>query len=215
MIVKESSWNWKQIALLGFALFNIAASGVRASENKKGALVSPDCALKEYFPYHLENYKAELPSVISGIKDADNIRMVSGELTQNICNEKTFFGKLMQAVGGPQIYSDLPRLNKAEITVDAKTGAPEVSLSALKDVPVKIGRDQYGRSLIAYKYKKVDSSFVRVGIIYQTYKTDKETWTAKETLVKGSEPITETDIIRFMKIFNGLDRYLELTCDMC
>ena len=211
LTARENTWNWKQMFLFSFTLFNVATrAGAVAAKSENAVAESSECALKEYFPHHLENYKPALPSSISGIMNDDHISEISNLLTQKIRQEKTFFGKLMQAVGGPEYYSNLPRLNKAEIKVNSETGTPEVSLSALKDESIKIGMDQYGRSLIAYKYAPKTSSKVKVGILYQKY-TGKEIWTAKDLPVNNF--LDEADVIHYMQIFNGLHRIYELVCN--
>ena len=212
LTARENTWNWKQMFLFSFALFNVATSaGVVAAKNENAVAESSACPLKEYFPHHLENHKPALPSSISGLMSEDHTREITKLLAEKISQEKTFFGKLMQAVGGPEYYSNLPRLNKAEIKVNSETGAPEVSLSALKDEPIKIGMDQYGRSLIAYKYtSKMSSSKANIGILYQKY-TSKEIWTAKNLPVNSF--LVETDVIHYMQIFNGLHSIYELTCN--
>jgi hypothetical protein len=208
-----NTWNWKQVFLFGFSLFSVATSTSVVAKSENAVAKSSECALKEYFPHHLDNYTPALPASITGIVHRNMIDEVSDLLTQKIREEKTFFGKLMQAAGGPEAYSNLPRLNKAEITVHSGTGVPDVSLAALGDEPIKIGRDQYGRSLIAYKYRsKIDSSAkAKVGIIYQKY-TREGIWTSKE--LPSNSVLDEAGMIRYMQIFNGLHKVYELVCSL-
>jgi hypothetical protein len=123
------------------------------------------------------------------------------------------------ALGGEETYAKLPQL-KPEDIVQGITGYVHVKPSAMKSSIMK-GTDEFGRELIAMKYKDIEKGTVYVHVFFQRYGDDKANWVSSQDVHFGlpyNWDGSKKNVNRLIPLLHGkvIDfsgRKFQLTCD--